>query len=385
MKRYEELLRGEADVELLGVETDRLLNACTLAGLPLREISFQDDAVLRAALWADDLPRLEKIAALCRCELRVLSLRGGRESVRRFRARVPLAVMAAVCALLLSLSGLFIWDIEVVGNETLSKGEILRALADCGVSEGCFWPAADAEQLRSEMLLRCEKLAWMTMNVRGSRATVLVLERQEKPEIYAESKAADLIAARSGVVKDLSVKNGRQLVARGDLVSEGQTLVSGVMDSATGESRRVRAEGSVQAETWPERTVLFAPGVRGKERKNGCRLLVGLRFGKKKIELAANSRKELDECDKIMKEYTLGVRGLFCFPLGLSVEIYRPYRPTGEIEADFSGAEARALAALGGEIDGEIVSYEFAERDDRIVLHAHCLENIAVVKDTENP
>ncbi len=385
MKKTFGLLRGEARAELLGSGTDRLLNACAGAGLRLWDVSLHDGAALRVCLCESELPRLEKIAALCQCELRSVELRGGSVSAGRLRARARLAVFAAVCALLLAISSLFVWDIEVLGNEKLSKGEILRALSDCGVSEGCFWPAADAERVRSGMLLRCEELAWMTLNVRGSRATVLVLEREEKPEIYDERAAADLVAARSGVVRDFSVRNGRTLIARGELVTEGCTLVSGTMDSPTGETRRVRAEGSVTAETWPERTVFLSPGARMKQRENGFRLILGLRVGKNRIDLVTNSRKELDECDKIVKEYTLGAEGLFRFPLGLSVEVYRPYRPTDAAEADLPGAEARALAALGEEIDGEIVSYEFDELADRFVLRAHCLENIALTKELQNP
>ena len=384
MRKNTGILRGEAYVELLGGGTDRLLNACAEAALPLWDVSFLNGACLRARLREHDIPRLEKIAALCQCEMRTLRLYGG-GSAKRVRARARLAVFAAVCALLLAISSLFIWDIEVEGNERLSKGEILRALSDCGVSEGCFWPAADAERVRGEMLLRCGDLAWMTLNVRGSRATVLVLEREEKPEIYDEKAAADLVASRDGVVRGLNVKNGRALVGRGELVRAGQTLVSGEMDSPMGQSRLVRAEGGVTAETWPERSIVLSPGARQKERKNGLRLIVGIRWGKNRIDLVTNSRKELDECDKIVKEYTLGIRGLFRFPLGLCVEIYRPFRSTGAAAADLPGAKARALDALKEEIDGEILSYEFEEQDGRIVLRAHCLENIALTKEKENP
>lgn len=384
MRKNTGILRGEAYVELLGGGTNRLLNACAEAALPLWDVSFLNGACLRARLREHDIPRLEKIAALCQCEMRTLRLYGG-GSAKRVRARARLAVFAAVCALMLAISSLFIWDIEVEGNERLSKGEILRALSDCGVSEGCFWPAADAERVRGEMLLRCGDLAWMTLNVRGSQATVLVLEREEKPEIYDEKAAADLVASRDGVVRGLNVKNGRALVGRGELVRAGQTLVSGEMDSPTGQSRLVRAEGGVTAETWPERSIVLSPGARQKERKNGLRLIVGIRWGKNRIDLVTNSRKELDECDKIVKEYTLGIRGLFRFPLGLCVEIYRPFRSTGAAAADLPGAKARALDALKEEIDGEILSYEFEEQDGRIVLRAHCLENIALTKEKENP
>ena len=383
MRKNAGILRAEARIELRGGGTERLLNACAEAGLPLRDISFSENSCLHATLRQSDLQRMEKTAALFQCEMRTLELWGG--GVKRLRARSRLAAFAAVCAVLLALSSLFIWDFEVKGNERLSKGEILRALSDCGVSEGCFWPAADAERVRGEMLLRCGDLAWMTLNVRGSRATVLVLEREEKPELYDEDAAADLVAARAGVVRELNVKNGRTLVGRGALVEAGQTLVSGTMDSPTGQTRSVRAEGKVTAETWPERGIYLSPGTRRKERKNGLRLIVGIRWGKNRIDLVTNSRKELDECDKIVKEYTLGVRELFRFPLGLCVEIYRPYRITGEAAADLPGAKARALDALEEEIDGEILSYEFEEKDGLIVLRAHCLENIALTKEKENP
>ena len=383
MRKNAGILRAEARIELRGGGTERLLNACAEAGLPLRDISFSENSCLHATLRQSDLQRMEKTAALFQCEMRTLELWGG--GVKRLRARSRLAAFAAVCALLLALSSLFIWDFEVKGNERLSKGEILRALSDCGVSEGCFWPAADAERVRGEMLLRCGDLAWMTLNVRGSRATVLVLEREEKPELYDEGAAADLVAARAGVVRELNVRNGRTLVGRGELVEAGQTLVSGTMDSPTGQTRSVRAEGKVTAETWPERGIYLSPGTRRKERKNGLRLIVGIRWGKNRIDLVTNSRKELDECDKIVKEYTLGIRGLFRFPLGLCVEIYRPYRITGEAAADLPGAKARALDALEEEIDGEILSYEFEEGDGRIVLRAHCLEDIALTKEKENP
>lgn len=381
MRKQARILHGEVRAELIGGGTDRLLNACDAARLRLRGVSYADGCTLCAVLEENELPRLEKLAAMCQCEVKVTARRGGSESEKLLKRRARLALFGLLCALALTVSNLFIWEIEVVGNERMSRGEILRALADCGVSEGCFWPTADAERVRGAMLLRCDKLAWMTLNVRGSRATVLVLERKEKPEIYDESAAAELVASRDGVVSALSVKNGRALVEPGAIVTKGQTLVTSAMDSSTGAVRSVRAEGSVTADTWPERVVFLSPEAQGKERERGIYTAVGLKIGKSRAELVANSRKELDECDKIVKEYTLGIDGLFRFPLGLVVEVYRPYRAGGEAERDVPGAEERARDALSEEIDGEIVSCDFTEEEDRIILHAHCVENIALTKE----
>ena len=71
-------------------------------------------------------------------------------------------------AVLLLLSSLFIWEINVEGNEKLTTGEILRALEECGVKTGTFWPGLDTDEIRCRMLLRLPELGWMTVNVHGS-------------------------------------------------------------------------------------------------------------------------------------------------------------------------------------------------------------------------
>ena len=384
MRKTLRLFRGELRVRFRGGDPARFLNACAEAGVELREIESAQEG-LYACLFEEERTRAEKIALLCSGELETLALRGGSRERGMLRRRARLAVFACLCALALSLSSLFIWDFEVTGNDRLSRTEILRALADCGVGEGCFWPAGDAEAIRSKMLLRLPELAWMSLNVRGSRASVVVLERRDAPEIYREDAPADLIAARGGVIAELSVENGRALASRGQTVTEGETLVSGTLESLAAPPRRVRARGSVTADTWPERTVVLCPAAREKSRKKGFRMILGLRVGKHRVKLLPNSRKELDECDRIVKEDQIGVKGLFTFPLRLIAEVYRPFETQGDYRPDPSAFEPRALAALGEETDGEVLSCEFTRGDGFLLLRAHCREEIALTKETENP
>lgn len=170
-------------VEIRGGDSERLLNACAEVGVLLWQVERTEDGALRVRLLEEDLERLQKVAVLCMAETELIVRSGESVTARLLERRAGLLAAAAVLTLLLAASGLFIWDIEVVGNQTLSEHEILRTLADCGISEGCFWPATDVEAIWSHILLREEKLAWMTLNVRGSRASVLVLEREEKPPL----------------------------------------------------------------------------------------------------------------------------------------------------------------------------------------------------------
>ena len=183
----------------------------------------------------------------------------------------------------------------------------------------------------------------------------------------------------------MTVKNGRALVTAGQLVAAGETLVSGWLESISGGERSVRAEGTVTAETWHEERVYLSPAAKEKERRSGVHLIVGLKCGKTRLNLALKGRKELDECDRISKEYKLGIEGVFCFPLALVVEEYRPYEKCGDFRPDTDAAEERILGALADEIDGEIVSADFERGEGWLLLRAHCRENIAILQERTDP
>lgn len=380
MKRGE-LLPGLARVQLVGAETELLLDRCAKRGLPLWNIGRTDACTLGAVLWERDLPALEETAARCRCEVQVLRVRGGSRSRALLRRRRVLLLGLLLAAALLALSSLFIWEIEVRGCEKLSQGQVLRALQECGVERGSFWPGLSQDLVRSRMLTKLPELGWMTVNVSGSRAVVLVRERQEKPEIYREDRPAEIRARTAGIIRSMTVLNGRPQVHPGDAVLTGETLVSGAMESLTEATRTVRAAAEVQADTWHELSAVCPLEALRQCGHDRAKWRTSLQIGKNRLVFSLFPQKGLDECDKIMHEYTLGIRGLFAMPVRLIREELRPRLDTGEEAARAEEMKADLLRYLQDRIDGEIVSYTFTvSRTEELLLvtlRAACVENIA--------
>ncbi|MGX8692935.1 MAG: sporulation protein YqfD [Clostridia bacterium] len=381
MARVEESVRGLVRAELCGPEPEKLLNACLAENLPLIRPESLDRWTLRLGVYEGDLPRLEALAANCGCELRILSRRGGSSARIVLRRRFGLLISALAMLALLLVSSLFVWEIRLVGAEELSRGELLRELEESGLAVGCFWPRLDADALRDRMLLREPKLAWLAVNIRGSTAEVRLLRRADKPEIWVESKAADLRAGRAGVVRSLSVRSGQPLVRPGQAVTEGEILVSGTVDSITAEPRALRAQGEVRADTWYELTALCPPAQQKESTGAGRRERFALKIGGKRINFYQNAGKTIDGCDKIVHEYTLGIEGLFRLPLCLVCEELRPYRSGGAVCAPGEELGQRLLASLAEQIEGEIVSSGLSETGidgmTVVTLWAQCRENIA--------
>jgi len=297
---------------------------------------------------------------------------------------LPLLLSVLLCLL---LSSLFIWQIDIRGAERLSRGEIMRALEDGGLDVGCFWPGLNSDEIRSRVMLKVPEIGWMTVNISGSRAPEVIQERQEKPELYDESKAADLVASKTGLVRRVSVLSGNSLVEPGQAVTAGELLATGRLMSIMGSERTVRSRGSVMADTWYEINSVCPEEMEIKESSGFTRHRFALIFGKRRINFYISSGKAIDECDKIIDEYTLGLDGHFVLPLRIVHEriVSYDHSPAQGYDSEAMAMQLRHL--LDSQVKGQILQSALTQSSAdglyMLTLRAHCVENIAETRELE--
>ena len=68
----------------------------------------------------------------------------------------------------------FVWRVEVQGTERLEPEVITAALAEYGVRSGALASGIDARTVERQMQIRFEEIAWITVNVEGSRVTAII-------------------------------------------------------------------------------------------------------------------------------------------------------------------------------------------------------------------
>ena len=376
---------GTALCRLSGVLPAAFLNRCAAAGIRIGDVEAISETELRLTLPLHALPRARRLALRSQCELTTLRRSGASVLLQRLRRRWVSVFCLLAAFALLAWSKLYIWEIEVTGNETVPDGAIRGALSDCGVDIGTFWPDLVSDRLRSELLIKLPRLAWATVNIHGSRAEVIVRERVPKPALLDADAPTDLVAARTGFVTEVRALNGTALVRPGSAVLPGEVLISGSADSAFAGSRETHAIGSVTAETYYELSAAApaAQTVRGTAERSRTRW--ALLIGKKRVNFYGNSSICPPGCDKISTIWECKIDGLFTLPLALVREQRTEYAAS-ELPRD-RGALRRSLeaqlhdellAALGdGTIEHE--TYRCGETDGRIVvtLRARCSQNIA--------
>ena len=378
-------LSGTVRVRVRCAVPERVLNLCAREGLPVWEARCPDPCTLTAVIPAPQLERFKAIAAKCGGEVTHGAARG-LPRVRRLaqRRRFVLMLLALVSALVL-FSSAFLWEIRVTGNETVPTGEILRALDECGFSCGKCWLWFQSQALQSELLYRLPQLEWVSFQIRGSRADVIVYEAETAPEVIDNDEPVDLVAAHGGVIVRMTVLQGQPEVQRGDYVEPGQTLVSGLVSDRLGGVRTAHALGSVRARTdWeitaalPKTALVRTPTGRAKRR-------YALLFGKNRLNFGQTSGIPDADCDIMYHEMVCAIPGVFRLPVSILCETRQPIIETPRAR---TAQEARGILeqtlrrTLVGRIgpDGEIMDLHFTpgETEDAflLTLRAECEQEI---------
>ena len=158
MERISDWLRGSVRAELFGASPAGVLNAAAAEGIELWGVRSLGDNALRLNTYENRLNALKRLAGRAGCELRIVRRLGGRKSRKQLLHRPVLLVGLCATLLLLLVSSLFVWDVEVRGTEKLSRAQVLRTLEECGLTTGSFWPGLDTEQLRSKVMLRLPEI-----------------------------------------------------------------------------------------------------------------------------------------------------------------------------------------------------------------------------------
>ncbi len=390
MERISDTARGYAVIKAVGVEPTRIIDRCAAEELEFWGAYPEDDYTLIFRTRLNKAEMILGFAEKCGCELEILEKRGVPIEVKKLKHRYVLWGLPLFFLALLVFSSFFIWKIDIEGNSTVSDIEILNALEDSGVYIGSFSPNFTSDNIRSRVLIRIPELKWISVSVFGSRALIEVRERTDIPELLDEDEAVKIVAEEPGIIERINVLRGYPLYKKGQTAAENDTLIDGAVPSTFNKTELMHAEGSVIARTWYEictaMPLKYSEKAYSGEIKRRYALIA---FGNR-INFYRKSRIYDTNCDNILSERTLGIKGFFELPITFVTEKSRFYELS---EASISEEtakmllEARANDELKTKIgeDGEIISAEFTFSvvDGFAVgtLRAECKQNIAAEKE----
>ncbi len=238
--------KGFVGFDIIGEAPERLYNLLVDNGVDVWSFRRRKDVLSGCMECRDYL----KIRPLCR-KVGVKTRVTGRYGLPFFlkKHRLRIGFFAGVVLFLVSLFFLsgFIWNVDVVGNQSIPTSEILTALDTLGLREGVRRKGLDPEALRMNLALKVDGIAWASINIEGVKATVNIAE--SRPLKGDADTPCNLVAERDGVIVAVEVESGTSEVKVGQSVAKGDRLVSGLTEYKDGTYKFVPSKGRIYAQT----------------------------------------------------------------------------------------------------------------------------------------
>ena len=317
-------LAGWHRVRVTGASPQWILGAMAKKRVAFRDFRKTDEFTAEFVIPRSALAAAAAAARKAMCELTVTASGGFPVVFAGLRKRPLFPVMLAVTALLAFTCTRFVWFYEVTGNVRVPSQQILRELRELGVGFGTFGPSIQPQRLKNHMLCRIPELNWLTVTQNGGCAVITVRERPADEPVNDRKTARNVLASRGGVLTRVSVLDGNALCKPGDVVQEGQLLVSAYTD--WGYKTQVSgALAEIYAQTSRRSCVVFPEKTLRKVYSGEQSRCVYLILGQKRWKLFGKSGFFGAECDTMTVTHTWTLPGGFSLPAAIEITTRSDY------------------------------------------------------------
>jgi len=380
-------LKGYVIIRVEGLNLERFINLSVARGIYLWDIEKVHYSVIQAKVGISGYKLFRRFMKRVNCRVYIVEKRGFPFLLHRIMRRKALLAGGIVALLVMYLLTSFVWVVEVKGNQRISEDRIIRELKDLGLEPGVFKYSLDTSDIETKLIIKMDGLAWVAINVVGTRAVVDVVERVEPPRLVDKKIPCNVVARRDGIINKIFVFEGDPAVKEGNTVQAGQILITGVVGKPDMPVGFVHAMGEVQARTWYQAQEIQSLKKETRERTGSVQKKIKLKLGKYSLYLTPGEV-NFDEYDIITLSKNPAEWRNIVLPVELVIEKYYQVRIN---EENISLLQARQLALNRVEqkltdlvpeeaelIDKKIKYYEEDGEKIRVEVFMETLEDIGI-------
>ncbi len=310
--------------------------------------------------------------------------------LRKYRLRPGIAVGIVLVFISVFVSGRFLWSIEFKGLDCVSEDRALELLEKHGIYVGCYIPALELRELYNEILMDCDEFSWISVNIRGTHASVEVRESEGKTRMTPpDGKCANLVSRFNAEITAVRVYSGERAVSIGDGIKEGELLISGLYEDKMGRLVHKYAQGEIWGKFTQDFEVRIPLNYEKKVYTGEVFEDVTLKIFSNSINIFKFSRNIDTEYDIITSNEHLCLFDSVTLPVFINRETHLGYAVEDAVR-DENTARDIAYASMGREIrslvgNGEILSleYEGLVENGEYVLKAQVTLNTNIARVQE--
>ena len=219
-------IRGFVRIKIWGFAPERFLNLCSNKNILLWDIK-RDGDIYYMCISLAGFRKLRPIARKTRTRVVILKRYGLPFFIPKVFSRKIFIVGLLAACFFWFYSSLYIWEINVEGNYTITDDVFYDFLKENGIKVGIRSSDIEIENLEKEIRREFEEITWTSAKLSGTSLIISIKENDALLSPMQEETPSDLYAQKEGIIISMIVRSGIPQVKIGDTVEMGSLLVSG--------------------------------------------------------------------------------------------------------------------------------------------------------------
>jgi similar to stage IV sporulation protein len=324
------MIGGYLKVKVISHCPERFFNLCARQNIEIWDL-IREDHSYTCLMSRKGFGSLASLKEKTNTKVEVLEKRGLPFFLCKYRKRKLFLCGVFLCISFLFGLSQFIWEIDVYGNGTYTKEDIIKYIDQNYVNLGTFKFRVDCADLEEKLRQRYEGIAWVSCSIDGCRLSVHIKETLDKNTKNMAKVPCDIVALKSGTITSMITQNGTPLCKKGDRVKKGQTLITGNIyiysdSNEVLETHQTIADGEVLARTKVAYSCVFERSYYEKEYKKKKSYTYALICCGKRIPLMPEI-KQKEGMDQMSERYPLKLGKTFYLPFCIEKITTRRFVP----------------------------------------------------------
>ncbi|WP_127582653.1 sporulation protein YqfD [Paenibacillus koleovorans] len=247
-------IRGYVAIDVRGNRQEQLLNALVSKRFRIWDVRRKDEQSVRLYMLLRDFFRLKPILKETGCRMHVVGRFGLPFWLDKLGHRKTFAIGLAAFIVGLYLLSSIVWRIDVEGNESIARSDILQAAKQQGLYR-LQWKfrMAAPDELSDAIHRQLSGVSWVGVEVHGTKVQIKIVEAT-RPDQSPLMNPRHLVASQNALVTEILAETGKPIAKPNMNVKKGDILISGIIGEGA-YLQTVVAKGKVRGVVWQEAVV----------------------------------------------------------------------------------------------------------------------------------
>lgn len=223
-------LKGYLKVRIIGYSPERFLNLCKNKGIIIWDLEVKGNDY-EMLISVNGFRKLKPLLKKTQTKLIIIERYGVPFFLHKYRNRKFFFAGSIICCLIIFSLSKFIWNIEVIGNQSITDETMMEYLKAESIFHGMPIKDVACEMISTEIRKDFDEIIWVSVSLEGTNLIINVKENTDTFRVsQVEEEPSDIIADQNGIITEIIMRSGVPLVSKGDEVKNGDMLVSGTVE-----------------------------------------------------------------------------------------------------------------------------------------------------------